>query len=67
MIEYSTCTLNKDENEGVIEEVIRSFNGSSDEEDAQNQGLLSIVEMHTILPYNNSVGFFYCILRKMAE
>lgn len=49
-IEYSTCTINKDENERLIAAVLKAYS------------LLSIVEMRTILPYNGSVGFFYCIL-----
>lgn len=53
-IEYSTCTLNKDENEKVIESIMAESKGS----------LLSVVEMKTLMPYNSKVGFFYCILEK---
>lgn len=53
-IEYSTCTLNKDENERIIEDVVgRSENG-----------LIRILEMKTLLPYNCKVGFFYCLMEK---
>lgn len=51
---YSTCTLNKNENEKVIEAVCRKLE------------YLRILEIRTILPYNNQVGFFYCILEKNA-
>ena len=50
--EYSTCTINKDENERLVNSVIEAYS------------FISIVEMRTILPYNCSVGFFYCILEK---
>lgn len=53
-IEYSTCTLNKDENERLVSSVVKAYS------------FVSIVEMRTILPYNCSVGFFYCILDKKA-
>lgn len=53
-IEYSTCTLNKDENERVIEDVV----GMSE------NGLIRILEMKTLLPYNCKVGFFYCLMEK---
>lgn len=53
-IEYSTCTLNKDENEKVIESIMAESKGS----------LLSVIEMKTLMPYNSKVGFFYCILKK---
>ena len=53
-IEYSTCTLNKDENEKVIESIMAESKGS----------LLSVIEMKTLMPYNSKVGFFYCILEK---
>lgn len=54
---YSTCTLNKDENEGVI----RRF---MDEGKQCADGFARIVEMRTILPYNNLIGFYYCIIEK---
>ena len=53
-IEYSTCTLNKNENEKVIEEIMDGPEGS----------LLKLLEMRTLLPYNCKVGFFYAILEK---
>lgn len=53
-IEYSTCTLNKDENEKIIESIMAESKGS----------LLSVIEMKTLMPYNSKVGFFYCILEK---
>ncbi|HHW94637.1 MAG TPA: 16S rRNA (cytosine(967)-C(5))-methyltransferase RsmB [Mogibacterium sp.] len=51
-VEYSTCTLNKEENESVVKECIKSCS------------FARIVEMQTILPYNNLVGFFYAIIQK---
>ncbi|MBP3896189.1 MAG: 16S rRNA (cytosine(967)-C(5))-methyltransferase RsmB, partial [Mogibacterium sp.] len=56
-IEYSTCTLNRDENEGIVESVLNESEGS----------LLSIIEMKTLMPYNSKVGFFYCILEKSSS
>lgn len=56
-IEYSTCTLNMDENEGIVESVLKESEGS----------LLSIIEMKTLMPYNSKVGFFYCILEKSSS
>ncbi len=53
-IEYSTCTLNKDENEKVVESILNGSEGS----------LLKLLEMKTLLPYNCKVGFFYAILEK---
>lgn len=53
---YSTCTLNKNENEDVIKHLL-SKNGSS----------AQIIEMNTFLPYNGKVGFFYCIIGKNAN
>lgn len=53
-IEYSTCTLNRDENERIVESVLKESEGS----------LLSIIEMKTLMPYNSKAGFFYCILEK---
>lgn len=52
LIEYSTCTINKDENESVVNSVIKSQNN------------VQILEMNLILPYNNVYGFFYCIMKK---
>jgi 16S rRNA (cytosine967-C5)-methyltransferase len=54
---YSTCTLNKDENGGVI----RRF---MDEGKQCADGFARIVEMRTIVPYNNLIGFYYCIIEK---
>ena len=50
---YSTCTLNKAENEAVIE----AFRES-------DPAFGRIVEMQTVLPYNNLIGFYYCIIEK---
>ena len=55
LIEYSTCTLNRNENERVIDRL------------SKNLSFVSIVEMNTILPYNNLVGFYYCIIKKDTE
>ena len=49
---YSTCTLNKDENEEVIKKFI------------QKHQTAEVIETNTILPYNNKVGFFYCKINK---
>ena len=54
IIEYSTCTLNKKENEEVIETVMKE----------SDEGLLRVLEMKTLMPYNCKVGFFYCIVEK---
>ncbi len=51
-VEYSTCTINKDENQGVVNNVLEHCN------------LAQTVENISILPYNNKVGFYYCILKK---
>lgn len=56
-IEYSTCTLNRDENERIIESVLNESEDS----------LLGIIEMKTLMPYNSKVGFFYCILEKRSS
>jgi 16S rRNA (cytosine967-C5)-methyltransferase len=55
-VEYSTCTLNKNENENVVKQILSQY-GSS----------LVIIEMRTILPYNGEVGFFYCTIEKNAN
>ena len=53
---YSTCTLDKEENEGVTERFM-----------SEKQTLGRIVEMNTILPYNNVIGFYYCIIEKSLQ
>ena len=53
---YSTCTLNKEENEGVAFRVRDRM--------CESLSFVRIVEMKTFLPYNNSIGFYYCILKK---
>ena len=52
---YSTCTLNKNENEEVAKHILSTNSGSA----------LSI-EMQTIMPYNGEVGFFYCIIERVC-
>ena len=52
-LEYSTCTLNKNENEEVVKQVL-SIEGRC----------FRIIEMDTLLPYNGKVGFFYTIIEK---
>lgn len=55
-LEYSTCTLNKNENEEVVKHVL------------SNEGTSArLVEMTTLLPYNGTVGFFYSIIEKSAN
>ncbi|MBR2675001.1 MAG: 16S rRNA (cytosine(967)-C(5))-methyltransferase RsmB [Mogibacterium sp.] len=56
-IEYSTCTLNKRENEDIIEFLLEGEQGS----------LLRVLEMRTLMPYNCRVGFFYCIMEKSPQ
>lgn len=53
-IEYSTCTLNRNENERVVEDVMKK----------SENGLIRILEMKTLMPYNCKVGFFYCLMEK---
>ena len=53
---YSTCTLDKEENEQVIERFMSEIHT-----------LGRIVEMNTILPYNNLIGFYYCIIEKSLQ
>lgn len=55
-LEYSTCTLNKNENEELVKHVLSKVGTSA-----------RFVEMDTILPYNGKVGFFYCIIEKNAN
>ena len=54
-LEYSTCTLNKNENENVVKHVLSKEHTSA-----------RIVEMATLMPYNGKVGFYYCIIGKNA-
>ena len=51
-IEYSTCTLNRDENERLVDKVLKDCK------------LAHIVENSVILPYNNKIGFYKCILQR---
>lgn len=51
---YSTCTINRNENEGVIGRFMKGQSGRH----------ADIVEMRTVLPYNNLIGFYYCIIEK---
>ena len=62
MLMYSTCTLNRDENEGVTE-------GYLSDADASENGVdgLECVEKCLLLPYNITTGFYWCILRKSAQ
>ena len=54
-LEYSTCTLNKNENEEVVKHVL------------SNEGTSArVIEMSTLMPYNGKVGFYYCIIGKNA-
>ena len=53
---YSTCTLNKEENERLVQRFI------------EKEGRFArIIEMNTILPYNNLIGFYYCIIEKTVS
>ncbi len=52
-IEYSTCTLNRNENEGVVKHILSRYDS-----------LIRVIETETIMPYNGMAGFFYCILEK---
>lgn len=52
---YSTCTINKEENDAVIEDFMKKYPSAE------------IIEKRTMLPYNEVlVGFFYCKIRKNA-
>lgn len=51
-IEYSTCTINNDENDKVIDRLMKECK------------LVHVLEKNSILPYNNKVGFYYCIMQK---
>ena len=50
---YSTCTLNKNENEELAKDILSQASGSA-----------RLIEMQTIMPYNGEVGFYYCIIGK---
>ena len=50
-LEYSTCTLNKNENEAVVKDVLSKARSSA-----------RVIEMTEIMPYNGKVGFFYAII-----
>ncbi len=52
-LEYSTCTLNKNENEEVVKHVLSKEDTSA-----------RVIEMTTLMPYNGKVGFYYCIIEK---
>ncbi len=55
-LEYSTCTLNKNENEEVVKDVLSKAGSCA-----------RVVEMATIMPYNGKVGFFYAIIEKKQD
>ena len=55
-LEYSTCTLNKNENEEVVKHVLSKAGTSA-----------RFIEMDTLLPYNGKVGFYYSIIEKNAN
>ena len=50
---YSTCTLNKNENEELAKDILSRASGSA-----------VSIEMRTIMPYNGEVGFFYNVIEK---
>ncbi|MBR7088674.1 MAG: 16S rRNA (cytosine(967)-C(5))-methyltransferase RsmB [Mogibacterium sp.] len=76
---YSTCTLNRDENEGVVgrfmaylaeisgQDAEKAAPRASCEVSHEINGFARIVEMKTLLPYNNLIGFYYCIIDKNAQ
>ena len=55
-LEYSTCTLNKNENEAVVKDVL-----------SKARSCARVVEMTTIMPYNGKVGFFYAIIENKTN
>lgn len=55
LIEYSTCTINMQENDAVINSIIKLQNS------------VQILENNLILPYNYTNGFFYCIMKKCLK
>jgi hypothetical protein len=44
----------------------KAESGASCEVSHDGNGFARIIEMRTILPYNNMIGFYYCILEKNA-
>lgn len=64
---YSTCTLNKEENEEIINSFLSEIGkkGNTNGASQSSDGCFArIVEMRTVLPYNNLIGFYYCIIEK---
>lgn len=62
---YSTCSLNKNENEEVVLKIIEEFNLSFVEDDEIAKFALKNKVGYTILPYtNHSDGFYMCKLRR---
>lgn len=53
---YSTCTINKDENEGIVKKFM-----------VENSQSASIIENNTFLSYNNMIGFYHCIIKKTEK
>lgn len=49
---YSTCTINKKENEQIVAKLCDSFEKAR------------VIEYNSILPYNKQVGFYYCKIQK---
>lgn len=58
---YSTCSILKEENEEIIEKVIKL-----EEVEINGKNSLEIVEKRTILPDENTDGFFICKIKKKA-
>ena len=52
---YSTCTLNKNENEKIAERFIK--------EDKR----FKLIEVKTVFPSENGDGFFYAVMEKIDE
>ena len=42
----------------------RDADGKAEASRNSESGFARIVEMRTILPYNNLIGFYYCIIEK---
>ena len=49
---YSTCTINREENEAVTDWLVSTVPG------------IHVVEKELSLPYNNKVGFYFCLMQK---